>query len=240
MFFCDLLKLDPSTTVNNCINLFEYLSSKVSLTKWNSRLSQLLFHESKLPEDLKNLEAKQILSTLNITPELALELLPLLSPQMPRYYSIASCPLIDPFKIDLLVSLNSFEVEGVLKYGLASSFLCLDVTIGATIHGFIHSAPHFRIPHNDSPIIMIGPGTGLAPFRAFIQERILKNQNKNWLFFGERNRASDFYFEQELIDDFGGKTSVLPTKESHASIKKEQAAVSKPVSKPVDATQGKK
>jgi sulfite reductase (NADPH) flavoprotein alpha-component len=197
--FCNALKISPDHYVTSEITVMDFLKKKVSLNKWTSKMSQLIFNESKLPEELKNLENIGILNSISISKDQALELIKILPPQMPRYYSIASSPLSNPCQIDLLVSLNSFDVNGILKYGVASMFLCLDAPMNYHLHGFIHAADHFRIPQSDTPIIMIGPGTGVAPFRAFIQERITIGHSKNWLFFGERHKETDFYFRDEFI-----------------------------------------
>lgn len=198
--FLKVLNLPSNLEIESGISVFDILKNKTSLTKWTSKLSQLIFNEPKLPDSLQNLTPIQILKSVNVSQTVAHELLSLLPPQMPRYYSIASSPIINSRSIDLLVSLNRFEIEGKECYGLASSFLCLDTDLNSDIYGFIHPAEHFRIPEENIPIIMIGPGTGVAPFRAFIQERIHSGHGKNWLFFGERNKTSDFYFEDELTN----------------------------------------
>lgn len=198
--FCKSLRLAPSIQIHESLTLYNYLKKQVSLSKWTTKMSQLLFLEGKLPAEMKELDPLVIIESLNLSSDISLKLLECFAPQMPRYYSIASSPVVSTNKIDLLVALNSYEVDGIKKFGLASSFLCKDIEIGTPIQGFIHSAHHFRIPEPSHPIIMIGPGTGIAPFRAFIQERIQQKAIQNWLFFGERNRLSDFYFEEELLD----------------------------------------
>lgn len=196
--FLKALKLPTNAILDSGISAYDFLKNKTSLSKWSSKLSQLIFNEQKLPEALQNLSPLEILKNIDITPEVAKQLIQLLPPQMPRYYSIASSPQVNSRGIDLLVSLNRFENEGKLCYGLASAFLCLNTPLNTSLHGFIHSADHFRVAEQDLPIIMIGPGTGVAPFRAFIQERIKNKMYKNWLFFGERSKKSDFYFEEEF------------------------------------------
>lgn len=196
--FCRVLNIDPYQEFTPQLNIFDFLKKKVALNKWNSKMSAVVFEDGKLPLELKELSPIEILKRVNFDALKAIELISVLSPQMPRYYSIASSPIKNASQIDLLVTLNWFEIDGEIKYGVASSFLCHEAEIGTKIHGFIHSADHFRVPENETPIIMIGPGTGIAPFRAFIQDRIHAHHKKNWLFFGERTRASDFYFEEEL------------------------------------------
>lgn len=124
------------------------------------------------------------------------------SPLLPRFYSIASSPLAEPDAIDLTVALFTFTHAGEARFGVASHFLCYLADPDTTsIPAYVQSSPHFTLPEDaNTPIIMIGPGTGVAPFRAFLQERIARGASgKNWLFFGERNRATDFFYADEFI-----------------------------------------
>jgi sulfite reductase (NADPH) flavoprotein alpha-component len=122
-----------------------------------------------------------------------------LPPLLPRFYSIASSQREHPGEIHLLVALTSFQHGEEVRYGVASHFLCHRAEIEATpISCYIQPTPHFTLPsdHN-TPIIMVGPGTGVAPFRAFVQERLHHQApGKNWLFFGERHRGTDFFYEE--------------------------------------------
>lgn len=123
------------------------------------------------------------------------------SPLLPRFYSIASSPLAEPDAIDLTVALFTFTHAGAPRFGVASHFLCYLADPDSTpIPAYVQASPHFTLPEDENtPIIMIGPGTGIAPFRAFLQERMAKGSTgKNWLFFGERNRATDFFYADEL------------------------------------------
>ena len=125
------------------------------------------------------------------------ELVKVLLPLLPRFYSIASSPKIHPGEIHLTVAHVSYDTGGSMEYGVGSHFLCDLAKIGSTqIPIYVQASNHFSLPDPTSSIILIGPGTGIAPFRAFIQERIATQApGKNWVFFGERNRASDFYYE---------------------------------------------
>jgi sulfite reductase (NADPH) flavoprotein alpha-component len=119
--------------------------------------------------------------------------------ERPRLYSIASSPSISPNEAHLLVA--TF-VHTCGKPGLTSHFLTEEAEVGITpIATRLYRTPSFRLPKDPSiPIIMIGAGVGIAPYRAFLQERTFQNApGKNWLIFGERNRAFDFYFEKELL-----------------------------------------
>ncbi len=125
-----------------------------------------------------------------LTYKVNLSRLPTFAPLLPRFYSVASSPNAHPDEIHLLVAL--------LPEGVASPFLCHSATLDETpVPIYLQPAHAFFLPQNpETHIIMIGPGTGVAPFRAFMQERIhTQSPGKNWLFFGERNRASDFFYE---------------------------------------------
>lgn len=125
------------------------------------------------------------------------------SPLLPRFYSIASSQKHTADRIDLTVSLSSYEYNGETRYGVASYFLCRLAEEGKTpVPIYLQPTPHFTLPsHPNTPIIMIGPGTGVAPFRGFMQERLATSSTgKNWLFFGERNRSTDFFYEQFWLD----------------------------------------
>jgi NADPH-dependent sulfite reductase flavoprotein alpha-component len=117
----------------------------------------------------------------------------------PRLYSISSSPKVSPTEVHLTVSAVRYEHKGTPRHGVCSTFLA-DHSAGAHIPVFVQSNPYFRPPSDsDTPVIMIGPGTGIAPFRAFLQERReLGHRGRNWLFFGERNCATDFFYREEL------------------------------------------
>lgn len=120
----------------------------------------------------------------------------------PRLYSISSSPLADPHLVSLTVSVVRYEnLHGTPRGGVCSPFLA-DAAPDTEVPVFVQSSPHFRPPADaTTPMIMIGPGTGVAPFVGFLQERrALGHRAPNWLFFGEQHRASDFYYEQELTE----------------------------------------
>ena len=113
----------------------------------------------------------------------------------PRLYSIASSPRAHPGQVHLTLSAVRFAA----RKGACSTYLA--DRAGGGIPIFIQPSSHFRLPSADTPIIMIGPGTGIAPFRAFLHERRAQAApGRNWLFFGERHRATDFYYEEELME----------------------------------------
>ncbi|WSR04219.1 bifunctional nitrate reductase/sulfite reductase flavoprotein subunit alpha [Streptomyces sp. NBC_01210] len=118
----------------------------------------------------------------------------------PRLYSISSSPLTDPHQVSLTVSVVRYEnLSGRLRKGVCSPFLA-DATDDATVPIFVQRSPHFRPPADpDTPMVMVGPGTGVAPFIGFLEERRARGHRApSWLFFGEQHRATDFYYEDEL------------------------------------------
>ncbi len=118
----------------------------------------------------------------------------------PRLYSISSSLKANPEQVHLTVGAVRYEQDGVHHKGVASTFLSDRLDIGKTTGVFIHSAPHFRLPPDLSKdVIMVGPGTGIAPFRAFLQERkATQATGRNWLFFGDQHVATDFLYQDEI------------------------------------------
>ncbi|GAA3057084.1 bifunctional nitrate reductase/sulfite reductase flavoprotein subunit alpha [Streptomyces glomeratus] len=118
----------------------------------------------------------------------------------PRLYSISSSPLVDPHRVSLTVSVVRYEgLGGRRRAGVCGGFLT-ETEPGTAVPVFVQRSPHFRPPADGStPMVMVGPGTGVAPFLGFLEERReLGHKAPNWLFFGEQHRATDFYYEEEL------------------------------------------
>ena len=135
-------------------------------------------------------------------PDQFTEIVKILEPTAPRLYSIASSPEAHSGEIHITVAKNSFKVDGDTKYGLASDFLS-DFDTSNTLPFYIHPNNRFRLPEEDKNIIMIGPGTGIAPFRSFIAERDATGASgKNWLFFGEQHFVTDFLYQSEIQNWF--------------------------------------
>ena len=119
----------------------------------------------------------------------------------PRLYSIASSRKAVGEAVHLTIATVRYESFGRSREGVASSYLA-DRSAGGTVPVFVHTAKHFRLPEDAATdVVMVGPGTGVAPFRAFLQERAATGgSGRNWLFFGEQRRASDFLYEEELME----------------------------------------
>jgi sulfite reductase (NADPH) flavoprotein alpha-component len=133
------------------------------------------------------------------TPE---ELVKVLRKLQPRLYSIASSQKAVGASVHLTVAVVRYQPErsSHLHLGVCSTFLAERAEGNGKVPVFVHTAKHFRIPENpETPTIMVGPGTGIAPFRAFLQERkALGAKGKNWLFFGEQKVASDYFYGDEF------------------------------------------
>jgi sulfite reductase (NADPH) flavoprotein alpha-component len=118
----------------------------------------------------------------------------------PRLYSISSSPLTDPHLVSLTVSVVRYEnLHGRPRQGVCSPFLA-DAAADTPVPVHVQRSPHFRPPADSgTPMVMVGPGTGVAPFVGFLeQRRALGHRGPNWLFFGEQHKATDFYYEDEL------------------------------------------
>lgn len=118
----------------------------------------------------------------------------------PRLYSISSSPLTDPHQVSLTVSVVRYEnLHGRPRQGVCSPFLA-DAEPGTPVPVHVQRSPHFRPPADPAtPMVMVGPGTGVAPFVGFLEERRARGHRAHsWLFFGEQHRATDFYYEHEL------------------------------------------
>ncbi len=123
-----------------------------------------------------------------------------LEPLQPRLYSISSSPKVEPGRLSLTVDAVRYKIGSRLRKGVASNFLAERVDPGDPIKVYVQKAHAFGLPADPSvPVIMVGPGTGVAPFRAFLHERMASRASgPNWLFFGHQRRDHDFFYEDEL------------------------------------------
>jgi sulfite reductase (NADPH) flavoprotein alpha-component len=145
------------------------------------------------------LYGKDVLDVLRIAgDDLSVEeFIGLLKPLQHRAYSISSSPLAHPDRIHVTVAAVRYQAMGRLRGGVCSTFLA---DRAATAKIFLQPNKSFRVPADDTvPVIMVGPGTGVAPFRAFLQERAQRGAaGRNWLFFGDQHREHDFVYADEL------------------------------------------
>lgn len=120
-----------------------------------------------------------------------------LRPIPPRLYSIASSLAAHPEEVHLTVAVVRYEGNGLKRKGVCSSYLA--ERVGDSIPCYLHPNKNFKLPQDNAvPIIMVGPGTGIAPFRAFLEERKATGaRGKNWLFFGDRSQKTDYLYGHE-------------------------------------------
>jgi sulfite reductase (NADPH) flavoprotein alpha-component len=156
-------------------------------------------HKARLKEWLWGRQLVDLLHEFPIEID-ATQLLGLLKPLQPRLYSISSSPKVTPHEVHLTVSTVRYRCNERARSGVCSGFMA-DRAQQALVPIFTQRSAHFRVPADPhAPMIMVGPGTGVAPFRAFLQERqAIGAPGKNWLLFGEQRQASDFYYRDELL-----------------------------------------
>lgn len=120
----------------------------------------------------------------------------------PRLYSIASSPKAHPGEVHLTVGAVKYSLNDTERQGVASTFLGERCSIGSSVGVYIQRSAHFHLPSDDNArLIMVGPGTGIAPFRAFLEERDARDaKGENWLFFGDQHEASDFLYKDQLTE----------------------------------------
>jgi sulfite reductase (NADPH) flavoprotein alpha-component len=128
------------------------------------------------------------------------EFVSLLARLQPRLYSISSSPKVHPDEVHLTVATVRYESGGRARKGVCSTFLAERAEPPTPVPVFVQRSHGFRLPSDGArPVIMIGPGTGVAPFRAFLEERrALGAKGRNWLFFGDQQRECDFLYRPEL------------------------------------------
>jgi len=206
------LSIDPQTSVTfkeeEC-SIENLLRQKLEITLLNKGLirelatlsgSQKLFDiaDTGYSEYIRNHQLIDVLKLANITLE-AQQLVEIVKPLKPRLYSISSS--IDENPEEVHITLNHLENENQdgIRYGQASHFLTRQLNEGDKVNVYVDHNKNFKLPPADKAIIMIGPGTGIAPFRSFLQRREgAQAKGRNWLFFGNPNFNTDFLYQTEL------------------------------------------
>lgn len=202
------------------ISLADYLTTKANITDISPKLfrevsaRQPNIDKKHILEELQQennreacktyLQKHEVWDFLLANEEVAFapqELADLLMPLLPRFYSISSSQRFVGEEVHLTVAPLEYESNGHKRRGVSTHYLCQLVDLQVPIVPiFVQPSHGFYLPqYPHIPLIMIGPGTGIAPFRAFMQERLLHDQSKgkHWLFFGEWNRAYDFFYEED-------------------------------------------
>ncbi len=174
------------------------LVEKFSVLSGSKKLQKLVEEKDKLREYAGNTQVIDVLSEKK-TKLSAEELVGLLRRLTPRLYSIASSQTEVDEEVHLTVGVVEYGQGEEKRFGGASSFLSHRLEEGGEVKVFVENNNNFKLPEDDNtPVIMIGPGTGIAPFRSFIQERDNRDaEGKNWLFFGDRTFTQDFLYQVE-------------------------------------------
>ncbi len=191
---------------NEKIKLVDFLTKKANISKANFNFIKLF------DKKLKNDEIKSLITNHHIWDILklfpkhkvsAIDMCKNMMPLLPRLYSICSSLKMFPNEMHLLITHVSYELGGIKRNGVATEYLCnLAKVLKSKIPIYIQPSHGFKLTKDPNrSIIMISAGCGVAPFRAFLEERyITKANGNNWLFFGERNSKTDFYFEDFFKD----------------------------------------
>jgi sulfite reductase (NADPH) flavoprotein alpha-component len=181
--------------------ILETLALKTADPKEKARLEALLAPEAAELRDAflgerEYIDLLEEFPAARLTPQ---ELVDHLRRLMPRLYSIASSPLLHPGQVHLTVAPVRYESNGRRRHGVCSTFLADRVTRRKTPIPVFVAESHFKLPADRAKdVIMVGPGTGVAPFRAFVQERVATNASgRNWLFFGDQHQATDYLYGDE-------------------------------------------
>jgi sulfite reductase (NADPH) flavoprotein alpha-component len=203
------------------IKLREALSERLALASPTAKIVKTLAEKASDPAEQAKLnglldpEAKEVLTTFLYNREYidllmefpsaklsAQELVDHMRKLMPRLYSIASSPKVYPQEIHLTVAIVRYETNHRERVGVCTTFMSDRATVNTTPVPVFVSNSHFGPPEDGSiDCIMVGPGTGIAPFRAFVQDRVASGASgRNWVFFGDQKKGTDYLYEEEWSD----------------------------------------
>lgn len=181
--------------------ILETLAAKATVAEEQARLALLVSPEGKdqLAAYLEDREFVDLLAefpSAKLTPQ---EFVDHLRKLMPRLYSVASSSRAHPQEVHLTVAIVRYQTNQRSRAGVASTFLADRIALNDTAVPVFVSDSHFGVPENGATdIVMVGPGTGVAPFRAFMQERVATAATgRNWLFYGDQHRGTDYLYEEE-------------------------------------------
>jgi sulfite reductase (NADPH) flavoprotein alpha-component len=197
--------LSQDYTVNRASRkIMSALTQRIGQGEQRNRLMELVDNADLLSEYVDSRDYVDILKEFTeVRFESPEDFLVQLTPIVPRLYSIASSLAAHPREVHLCVAVVRYDTHGRPKKGLASGFFAdhADMFV-KNIPIYVQASRDFRLPKdNSTDIIMCGPGAGLAPFRAFVEQRVHDGATgRNWLIFGEQHRATDFLYSEELLD----------------------------------------
>ncbi len=199
----------------SCIHLYEALTTHYVITKVGDDLATLMAAHATVESEAAALRTLveddaegapahwDVLDVLDRFPSARpplTEMVGALAPLQPRLYSISSSLKAFPDEVHLTVGVVRYEQGGRRRRGVASNFLAETLRPRLKAGVFVHPSASFRLPADgDAPVVMIGPGTGVAPFRAFLQDRAAEGaRGRNWLFFGDQRSETDFLYREEI------------------------------------------
>ncbi|MEO8819505.1 MAG: sulfite reductase, partial [Ginsengibacter sp.] len=194
--------IDPNTSIDykdQLISVYDLLKKKLNILNLPERVIKKYASVVNQEIPATKIDLLDLLKIYSVKDKNQFtEVLKILEPTSPRLYSISSSPEAHPGEVHIIVAKNCFAINDELKHGLASEFLSL-LNEEDELQFYISPNNCFRLPEENKNIIMIGPGTGIAPFRSFLWERDSNGASgKNWLFFGEQHFVSDFLYQTEI------------------------------------------
>src|SRR3954447_5976308 len=196
----DILPLKEALTTYFEITLLSrrIVQQAVSFTE-NEELQKLVENADELKEYCYGRDLLDLLRDFGPWKATAQDIVSLLRKMTARLYSISSSLAANPDEVHLTIGAVRYNTHGRDRKGVCSVLVSERLQEGDTVPLFIQPNKHFHLPEQDKDIIMVGPGTGIAPFRSFIQERaVTKASGRSWLFFGDQHAASDFLYQNEL------------------------------------------
>ncbi|MFT5466921.1 MAG: sulfite reductase (NADPH) flavoprotein alpha-component, partial [Verrucomicrobiales bacterium] len=186
----------------DCTTLTKRVLEKYNNFAESKKIDRLLDDSTTLKEYLHGRQIVDMLEDFPVKELTGEDFVGLLRKLPPRLYSIASSLRANPDEVHLTVASVRYHTHGRDRKGVASTWLADSVGLGQKVSAYVAPNKHFKLPASgDTPMIMVGPGTGIAPFRAFLEERqALGATGRNWLFFGDRNFSYDFLYQLDLRD----------------------------------------
>ncbi len=194
---------DALTRYHDIANLSPKVAKAYAAIALNEELNTLVEDRDRFKEYSWGRQFIDLLLRFPTTFESPDEFVSILPKLAPRLYSISSSPNAHPNQVHITAGVVRYETHGRDRKGVCSSYLG-EHEGAAPVSVFFHHTKSFKLPSdNDAPVIMIGPGTGIAPFRAFLEERNARGANgKNWLFFGDQHASLDFLYKEEIESYF--------------------------------------
>ncbi len=198
----EITAINPATNLDHkdeLISVYDLLKKKLNILNLPERVIKKYASVVQQEIPATNIDLLDLLKIYSVKDvNQFIDIIKILEPIAPRLYSISSSPEAHAGEVHITVAKNCFTINNEVKHGLASEFLSL-LNENKELQFYVSPNNNFRLPQEDKNIIMIGPGTGIAPFRSFLWERDSTGASgKNWLFFGDQHFISDFLYQTEI------------------------------------------